>query len=207
MIKKTLRSLTIFLIVACISLYLPLTSITMANAANVLTPKGSSVYVVSYAEWSPGEISQMLKSARNLIKNNKWNATPVSGRETPTGKYNCHSYAWYSTSSTNPYWMNYFRYYNDSGGGWDANLSKYWSDGSYNLWVSQHIPGVSIESIPSGINGAKAWYPNGDHSGIVTNSSTKITSKWGNYGVYTHSVNHCPYSTYVDMRYYKYYKN
>ena len=88
-------------------------------------------------------------------------------------KYNCHSYAWYSTSSSNKLWMN--------------NPGDYINDGSY----------VSSGSV----KGNRVTYTttaNDEiiHSGIVTDVSSgpiTITSKWGYMGLFSHPVNDCPY--------------
>ena len=83
-------------------------------------------------------------------------------------KYNCHSYAWYSTSSSNPYWMD------------GSYAAIYMSDGSY-------------YQVTSPASGDRIWYGSGDHSGIMY-SSTKVTSKWGMLGLYRHTKADCPYS-------------
>ena len=69
--------------------------------------------------------------------------------------YNCHSYAWHSTSSTNPYWIN--------------NPKKHWTDGSY----------VVVNSAASG---RRLVYFNGStvlHSAKYTSSGSNVRSKWG----------------------------
>lgn len=84
--------------------------------------------------------------------------------------YNCHSYAWYSTETSNRYWI--------------EDPSDYISDGSY---TSTIIPAV----------GNKAFWRGDSHSAIVTsvsNEGVRVTSKWGMMGVYTHSIVDCPYS-------------
>lgn len=86
----------------------------------------------------------------------------------PSRSYNCHSYAWHSTASNNPYWMD--------------DPSAYISDGSY----------VSSEATI----GNKITYRKSDgtywHSGIVTGSG-EITSKWGMMGVFEHGITNNPY--------------
>ena len=101
------------------------------------------------------------------------NATVVSSINP---KYNCHSYAWYSTSTSNSWWI--------------EDPTPYLTDGSYNKKSGAAVgykaawPGVSpFPSIPS-------------HSAIVytMGGSIKYISKWGFNGVFIHSASDCPYS-------------
>ncbi len=97
-------------------------------------------------------------------------------------KYNCHSYAWYSTSSSNKHWMN--------------NPVAYVNDGSY----------VGANSIISGrkavyIAKNSPTYSNGFpiHSAIVysySNNVLTMRSKWGSCGLYRHVWNDSPYTYY-----------
>ena len=86
----------------------------------------------------------------------------------PDRSYNCHSYAWHSTSSNNPYWM--------------GDPSAYITDGSY---VSS-----------SAAVGSKITYKKSNgvywHSGIVTGNG-EITSKWGMLGLFEHGLTNNPY--------------
>lgn len=86
----------------------------------------------------------------------------------PDRSYNCHSYAWHSTSSNNPYWM--------------GDPSAYITDGSY--VSSSAAVGSKITYKKS--NGAY-W-----HSGIVTGNG-EITSKWGMLGLFEHGLTNNPY--------------
>lgn len=79
-------------------------------------------------------------------------------------KYNCHSYAFYSQSTSNPYWMN------------GPSVDKYMTDGSYYQL-----------STPTS-NDRVHWH-NGDHSGVIVGvgqqaGNVTVISKYGNYGVY-----------------------
>lgn len=93
------------------------------------------------------------------------NATKLA---TATYNYNCHSYAWYKTSG-NTWWMDF--------------PDAYMDDGSY----SKH-------STPK-VNDKIYW--EGTHSGIVKTVSgsnvTKVYSKWGACGLYSHARDYCPY--------------
>lgn len=83
--------------------------------------------------------------------------------------YNCHSYAWYSTSQYNKYWLN------------GTNVTSYITDGSYRQVSSPQIGDVVL-------------YENGDHSGIYSGNGY-VMSKWGVCKLYEHSLTDCPYTT------------
>lgn len=131
---------------------------------SVSTPKRSSVTVY--------EIQEMTQSDKNTadayIASRYPNAIKI---RSASFKYNCHSYAWYSTSSANSWWMD------DPG--------KYMNDGSY-----------TRSNSPAKYQ--KVYYPNpgNEHSGEITaisGSNITVTSKWGSYGLYRHAEMDCPY--------------
>ncbi len=86
----------------------------------------------------------------------------------PDSSYNCHSYAWHSTATNNPYWM--------------EDPTPYTTDGSYTRSTAE-------------VNN-KITYKRGNgtycHSGIVTGNG-EITSKWGKLGLFKHGVTNNPY--------------
>lgn len=132
-----------------------------ASQTTVKTPKGTSVTVLMRGE----ELTTKEKNDINAYFDSTYpNATRIGSATT---NYNCHSYAWYSASTSNKYWMNY--------------PTAYMSDGSY----------IKVSSTQS----KKVYYPNGgsSHSGLYVAGT--ITSKWGQAGLYKHSLSHCPYKT------------
>ncbi len=144
----------------------------------IYTPKGSSVSVMN--------ISPDLTTAEKTELNNYFDkAYPNATRKaSATKNYNCHSYAWYSQSTNNTYWMN--------------DPSKYMSDGSYKLHTDLR-PRV----------GFKAYYYNGNHTAVVQeikmvdgSQTFWYQSKWGQAGLYYHTLYYSPYATGVD-HYYK----
>lgn len=101
----------------------------------------------------------------------------------PNKYYNCHSYAWYSTSSTNKVWI--------------PDPEIYMTDGSYtkkNSAAAKYKVFVKNDGTEtSEIDGTIL----GDHSGIVNSvsgSTVVVTSKWGALGLYKHNVYNSPYS-------------
>lgn len=163
--------------------------------SSVKTPKNSVIQTCYYSTaMSSSEVSKLNAYYENLIKKNKWDAVKIGD----PAFYNCHSYAWYSQSSANKHWINQC-WFNPKTGKYTAtaNLSKYWTDGSYTC-----IATVTGGSIPSNVpNGSVVFYVNGDHSAIK-HSSTKFRSKWGFAGLYVHSPGCAPYSA-SKLKYYK----
>ncbi len=144
------------------------------RTGTVKTPKGSSVSVFERQEATSNEIASM--------NSYMYSRYPKATRlRSATYKYNCHSYAWYSTSSSNIWWMD--------------NPGRYMSDGSYTKQSSA-------------ASGQKIYYPmpGNQHSGIITSvngSSIMLNSKWGAYGLYNHSVIYCPYFSMYQNTYWK----
>ncbi|MBF8186829.1 hypothetical protein ITP53_13965 [Nonomuraea sp. K274] len=104
-------------------------------------------------------------------------------RETDaTRTYNCHAYAWYSTSPFGNVWMN------------DPGDNTYWLDGTYRQWFS-----------PETYRNSMRWsWVHGDHSGVEVDATGVIVSKWGQWGRMRHAWHDSPY---VDSVTYKYYRN
>lgn len=101
-------------------------------------------------------------------------------------RYNCHSYAWYSQSTNNPYWIN--------------SPAEYMTDGSY----SKVMSGINNSSINASSGDRVFWGTNSSpiHSAILHSSSSGVPlatrivySKWGQLGVFKHQVATSPYST------------
>lgn len=134
--------------------------------STVYTPKGSAVTVYTYSELSQAEINRLNNSARTSYPNAQF----VSNS---SRRYNCHSFAWYSTSTSNPYWMN--------------NPAKYMSDGSY----------TKVTTINKA---SKVYYTTANHSANVYDATgnsvanAKVKSKWGQGPVMIHSPRYGPYS-------------
>ena len=145
-------------------------SIFRYTPATLYTPNGSAVSAYKNATWADnGTTYEAALAEHNQLRKVYPNAVAIT---IPNPKYNCHSYAWYSTSTTNSYWFD--------------DPSAYMRDGSY----TSHLAPKT---------GDKAYWNNGSHSGIVygvgsgTQNPVTITSKWGYKGVFRHASNDCPY--------------
>lgn len=143
-------------------------------SSTVKTPNNSNVTViVKTYELTSAQIAAYNQS----VATNYPNAT----RKTDASrKYNCHSYAWHSTSSSNNKWMN------------SPGDDTYWNDGSY---TSLGAMNGGLSTIPSWVPlNARISYPSySDHSAIKI-SSGKLRSKWGQYPQMEHAPNYSPYS-------------
>ena len=139
----------------------------------VYTPLGHLITTRIYSEMSQAEINYVT----NLYAREYRNAQVVSPA---SARYNCHSYAWYSRSTSNSNWIRAVE-------GNKFQLSRYWTDDVY----------VSCTESQAEI----VYYANGDHS-AVRRSDGKYISKWGLGPVMIHTAAHCPYES-SGRQYYK----
>lgn len=116
------------------------------------------------------------------------NYTNAEKHRSASRSYNCHSYAWYDSASSNTYWID--------------DPTNYYSNNAYYTEVTTPAVGDII------------CYFNGNvnlHSGIVTainveasnnecgNANTvEVISKWGMAGLYMHNGYECPYTSYSE---------
>ncbi len=135
----------------------------------VYTPRGTAVYALYDKSQSDAlNTEAYLKDSYAYYKKVYPGATKVADYNI---KYNCHSYAWYSPTTSNKYWID--------------DPSAYMTDGSY---ISKD-PAV----------GDKVYYSINDHSGIVTyvgqgsGAGVTVKSKWGEFGLNIHNIRDCPY--------------
>ena len=142
--------------------------IPLYTTTYVYTPNGSSVQVLYNCTWT--DFGTNYIDAQDAFEEELANVYPYALKLTNSNPaYNCHSYAWYSTSATNKYWM--------------GNPAAYMTDGSY--------------TSGSAASGRKVYYDGGDHSGIifsVYNGYIGVRSKWGVWGTVEHDIYDCPYS-------------
>lgn len=144
-----------------------------ATSSTVKTPKGTSVPVIIRGE-------ELTSTQRTQLNNSYTKAYPnATFVSTSTSKYNCHSYAWYSDSTSNSYWMN--------------DPSAYMTDGSYS----------NFTNLINAVIGTRVYYDNGEHSGIVYQAGgplaspkyLKVISKWGMAPLMKHQADYSPYAS------------
>ncbi|MCM1309254.1 MAG: hypothetical protein NC223_11695 [Butyrivibrio sp.] len=154
-------------------------NVKKVGTKTVYTPKGTAMTLTQYEFVSSYAASYINKQMDAAYPN-------AERLGTATAHYNCHSYAWYSTSLNNTCWME------------PSQAMLYITDGSYS----------SVSNF-SNIVGAKVRYTDtyGDfvHSAIVySQSSTNrssleqgiglvVKSKWGRSGLYKHNASYSPY--------------
>lgn len=179
------------------------------GTSTIRTPKNSSVTVYKMAavevlmDTSTGgyyygnTLSDFPSSYKTTLNNETEEVYGISPIADPTVKYNCHSYAWYQQSTSNPYWLNY--------------PDKFITDGSY----------TKVSKLEVEIGGRMVYYDTifdtygtPTHSAIITGIVDRVhsvreftvKSKWGMLGLYEHSWINCPYYyvnlTPVDLEYY-----
>lgn len=162
----------------------------------VQTPNGNDAVVQVNEELFDAEILSL-----NATTNQAYpDAIMLRGA---TNLYNCHSYAWYSQSINNIYWMN--------------NPSKYYEDLSY---IETNTPEIGdivcyfsdnwtiIESDDLNLHSGIIVGTNNNQPNSLLNSVNTfvVESKWGNLGLYRHTGNYCPYVIEGNVSYIKYYK-
>lgn len=150
------------------------------RSSMVTTPNGTIVPVLTPGcSHTAGEHDAMDADIMNSYPN-------ISRISRGTCKYNCHSYAWYSQSTSNTYWIN--------------TPVAYMSDGSY----SKVMSGINSSSITASYGDRVFWGTNSSpiHSAILHSSSSGVPlatrivySKWGPLGVFKHQVSVSPYNT------------
>lgn len=156
------------------------TSSRSTEKTTVKTPKGTKVTVYKYDykgnSWAAAVTSEFVKAYPNAKK--LGNAD---------NRYNCHSYAWYSASTSNRYWMNSPRAYEE--------------DGSYKcIGTSPTAAGQKVVYKDQSYVPLDKWV----HSGITVNKSYIIKSKWGQAPLMQHGVMYSPYTgQFTTVHYYK----
>ncbi len=128
-----------------------------------ITVHGNTVYCYNwvFGGYTPDDIIIADKYIADLYPS----FTKISSA---SSKYNCHSYAWYSTSTTNTYWID--------------DPSPIYSNTSY--WTFWQVP---MRTITSG-DRITFWNNSSLQHSAVIYSSTQCTSKLGHYGVYRTTI-------------------
>lgn len=146
------------------------TRIAEVTNNNVITPNGTQVphyEHLTYSDLGLYEQSE-IDGYEDYLDETYPSAVKIAYRKP---SYNCHSYAWHSTATSNYCWIN--------------NPSYYWLDSSY-----------SVTQVPSA--GDKLIFINSnyvDHSAIIYDPlNNTVKSKWGAWGTYRHSRTYSPYS-------------
>lgn len=158
------------------------TNATDGTASIVQTPNGTVLkegwyddyYITTSSGFSDDEIYYLDLEMARLYPN-------AIRRKSATKRYNCHSYAWHDQSPENNVWL--------------INPFPYMTDGSY-LNAGSAAAGRRVFYRNTGSEVGTDGKTLGDHSGIVKSvgSTIMVTSKWGEYGLYEHTIYDCPYA-------------
>ena len=145
-----------------------LNGIKYYSAGSISTANGLDVQVCTpHREWSSAEVTNL---------NNIYDYAGNTRVADPTTVYNCHSYAWYRHSPTNPYWI--------------SDIGQFLRDSSCTQVIPASSAQVNDIIIYLDSNGTPL------HSGVVYNVNSSgelsICSKWGQAGAYIHSVGNIP---------------
>lgn len=135
------------------------------------TPKGSAVPAYIDTTWNDHGTTQARADEISKAYLSIYPSARILRSANP--KYNCHSYAWYSTSASNRYWID--------------NPSSYVTDGSYTSDYASANNRITYRTISN-----NSYI----HSGIITSFSggiTTVSSKWGSLALFSHGHFDCPY--------------
>ena len=145
-----------------------------SSTTSVTTPKGSEVTAYKGLTWSDHGTT---KSGANRMNQQYLKTYPSATLlRDAAPAYNCHSYAWYSDSSSNPYWID--------------DPSEYVLDGSYGETSEYYVDSIVLYGEPG---------KSPSHSGTVSGVSdrhhlTYVVSKWRYYGLFEHLYYDCPFA-------------
>lgn len=186
--------------------FLGISGIVEVSTQTVYTPRGGPMSASTFTVeelWMCSDnvlrtiaFNNFSDDAKTAMKNStyaNYGLYPDSGREASI-KYNCHSYAWYSTSSNNTNWVDYF----NSSGYVSVTLQNVNLNGIV-VYCESHggNVGPSTERKHSAVVHGKIYHP--IHYNTVYDLNMK--SKWGMFGVYTHQFSNCPYYYYDSTNY------
>ena len=152
------------------------TKASVISTVTVYTPLGQSITGYKMSATSSTEAAQMENEAKS-----EYSSAIVKGPA--TWSYNCHSYAWHNSSTSNDVWIN------SDGSGSPGQVKKYWTN---DLYEQCYNFGPNVE---------KVFYWGGDHSAIML-ANGNAQSKWGAWPLMEHALTYSPYLS-TDLRYYK----
>lgn len=141
-----------------------LNNIIYTSSGSINTVNGNSVTVYTASrEWTSNE---------QAVYDSSWpTLTPLYHAST---RFNCHSYAWYKMSfSSNTYWI--------------PQINQFVGDSAC---IPVSSSSIQVDDIIVYLDGT-----NIAHSGVVysiNGSNILICSKWGQAGIYIHSINNVP---------------
>lgn len=143
------------------------------------TPSGNSLTVQCY--YNRNEMSESAKAQINDKVKSEYNLTPI---RQPTQKYNCHSYAWYKVDLPNLWWIDYP----------DDYINDPLVNRVYSPYVGDRVVYRKTQATPYTHSGIISYVES-----AVSADGIWITSKWGAWGLYRHTIFNCPLDTYGSL--------
>lgn len=143
------------------------------NTVIVYTPKGSPVEL--HVEGGSTDNSEYW-SVNTFADDHNIEAVALAPK---SGKYNCHSYAWYQQTTTNEYYL--------------YDPSPYYEDGSYIEVSSPQVGDIICYFDENGDNDHSAVIVEVDNSKSDLLESLTVVSKWGPQELYKHRADNCIY--------------
>lgn len=142
------------------------------------TPAGTKITLMYNSSWADHKMTALDGEWLQTTYVSSYKDAIVLSDEDPA--FNCHSYTFYHTSTSNKYWLQppYAQYY--------------MSDGSYSSVTPAKV-------------GDKVWYGSA-HSAVVksiSNGTVTVRSKWGLGGVFEHVVSYCPFNSNYGVTYWR----
>lgn len=187
--KKRFLAIVLLLAITCALCIGASASPTPASAlsssyttVNLTTADGSIVSAIKYSTDYTDDYNEAINEYWDAL-----GATRISGA---TRLYNCHSYAWHKTSDINTYWISY--------------IDSYLSDTNCTEISSSQVQryDIVVYQVNRQIKHSAVVY------NIANDGTLTLRSKWGEAGLYEHSLTQVP-DIYLEngtanVRYYRY---
>ena len=166
-------------------------SLSNTGSLYVNTPNGSAVEVKRY-DYETLDVQLNLPELAEFASD----YGVLSTISTPTNRYNCHSYAWYTQNyNANYYWMDdpsnyYLDYSYEPAQAEENNILCYFSDEYIVLLDGTIIQHSKVNTHSAIITDIDAGFNKNNNE---TLDCVTVNSKWGAAGLYTHKGDDCPY--------------
>lgn len=168
-------------------------SLRTTDSNIIYTPNGTPVKYVTTFDCI---LTEEEKAEHHDEVKNLYNLTDDDLIYDATLKFNCHSYAWYSQNLANSIWLNHPDSYINDYSYEETDLAQ---ENYILCYIARGIHYKDSVIIPE-------YGEYVSHSALITNvglgfdindisslSELEVKSKWGDYGLYNHTADNCPY--------------
>jgi len=163
-------------------------TIIYVNIVNTITPNGTSCEAYETLNDLPTSLIELYNEEYDRLYSDAIRLLSA------TARFNCHSYAWYSQSYSNIYWMNDPKdYYSD----YDKSYEIVSSPRVGDIICYYDNNGTQTESDDINLHSGIIVGLSGEASNGVCGTSNMyiVKSKWGPAGLYQHKGDDCPYTS------------